>query len=115
MMDVTAGPTSSAGELRPARWFHLVGGERRGPVGLDEMRELVLEGSLGPQSWVWADGMDDWMHVHDVPALTPPRALRVTLTAWPYEPDEPDEPHELHELHEPDAGPGRAGPDSLAD
>jgi len=73
------------GALRPARWFHLIGGERQGPVALAEMRELVLEGSLGPGSWVWADGMSDWMHVRDVPALVPPRALRVTLTDWPDE------------------------------
>jgi len=72
-------------EFRPARWFHLVNGERQGPVMLDEMRELVLEGSLVPDSWVWADGMPDWMRVSDVPALVPPRALRVTLTAWPDE------------------------------
>lgn len=74
------------GEVRPARWFRLEGRERRGPVGLDEMRELVLEGTLVPESWVWADGMDEWMHVRDVPALVPPRALRVTLTGWPEEP-----------------------------
>jgi hypothetical protein len=35
---------------------------------------------------VWADGMPDWLHVRDVPALVPPRALRVTLPAWPDEP-----------------------------
>lgn len=72
-------------ELRPARWFHLDGTERRGPVGLEEMREMVLEGSLVPDSWVWADGMPDWLHVHEVPALVPPRALRVTLSDWPDE------------------------------
>lgn len=71
------------GPTRPARWFHLIGGERQGPVALHDMRELVLEGSLGPEQWVWADGMPDWMRVREVPALVPPRALRVTLTAWP--------------------------------
>lgn len=78
--------TTSGEGLRPARWFHLDGTERRGPIGLDEMRELVLEGSLAPDGWVWADGMPDWQCVRDVPALVPPRALRVTLTAWPDEP-----------------------------
>jgi hypothetical protein len=72
-------------DVLPARWFHLQGSERQGPVALEEMRELVLEGSLGPDGWVWADGMDDWMHVRDVPALTPPRALRITLPGWPDE------------------------------
>jgi hypothetical protein len=89
MMDDAAG---DAGERRPARWFHLLGGERRGPVGLEEVRELVLEGSLEPESWVWADGMQDWMHVKDVPALVPPRALRVTLPAWPDEATGTDAP-----------------------
>ena len=85
-------PNGTTGEdgLLPARWFHLLGGERQGPVALADMRELVLEGSLGPDAWVWADGMTDWMHVSDVPALVPPRALRVTLTAWPDEPVWPD-------------------------
>jgi hypothetical protein len=78
------GPTGQEA-LRPARWFHLATGERQGPVELADMRELVLQGSLAPDSWVWADGMADWMRVRDVPALTPPRALRVTLTAWPDE------------------------------
>jgi len=75
--------TTSGEQLRPARWFHLEGTERRGPIGIDEARELVLEGTLVPQSWVWSDGMDDWMRVGEVPALVPPRALRVTLPAWP--------------------------------
>jgi len=55
--------------LQPARWFR-------------------LEGTLAPRSWVWADGMPDWMRVADVPALVPPRALRVTLPDWPDEPGE---------------------------
>ncbi|MEY3073277.1 MAG: hypothetical protein RLZZ353_1473 [Actinomycetota bacterium] len=73
-------------DLQPARWFHLVGTERQGPVDLAAMRELVLEGSAGPDTWVWADGMPDWMRLRDVPALAPPPALRATLPAWP-EPD----------------------------
>ena len=83
-MDATAGG-EAVEEKRPARWFHLREGERQGPVALDEARELVLEGSLAPDGWVWSDGMADWMQVRDVPALVPPRALRVTLTAWPDE------------------------------
>jgi len=73
--------------LQPARWFYLVDRERRGPVMLAEVRELILEGSLGPEDYVWADGMEDWRHVRDVPALVPPSALRMTLPAWPEDPD----------------------------
>lgn len=74
--------------LRPARWFRLEGTQRRGPIGLLEMRELVLEGTLVPRSWVWSDGMDEWMRVADVPALVPPPALRATLPDWPDEPSD---------------------------
>jgi hypothetical protein len=83
---VSSGADPSGDATLPARWFHLVGADRQGPVMLAEMRELVLEGSVGPDTWVWADGMPDWMHVQDVPALVPPAALRATLSAWP-EPD----------------------------
>jgi len=84
----SADPAADAvagGSLRPARWYHLIGGDRQGPVALADMRELVLEGTLLPDSWVWADGMPDWMRLREVPALVPPRTLRVTLTAWPDE------------------------------
>lgn len=89
-MSGTGDGTAAPGTL-PARWFHLVGTDRQGPVVLAEMRELVLEGSVGPDTWVWADGMPDWMHVRDVPALVPPAALRATLPAWP-EPGPQPEP-----------------------
>jgi hypothetical protein len=88
-MDVGADGAAQV-ELRPARWFHLEGRERRGPVTLAAIRELVLEGSLGPDDHVWADGMDDWRLIRDVPALVPPEALRVTLPAWPDVADEAD-------------------------
>jgi hypothetical protein len=81
-----SGGASDGDALRPARWFHLEDRERRGPVELAVVRELVLEGSLGPDDYVWADGMDDWRHVRDVPALVPPGALRVTLSTWPDDP-----------------------------
>jgi len=89
MSGLGADATDGEGVL-PARWFHLAGTERQGPVALADMRELVLEGSVGPGTWVWADGMPDWMHLGDVPALVPPPALRATLPAWPEPGDDPD-------------------------
>jgi hypothetical protein len=87
-MDEHVDGSTGGTPLLPARWFHLEGSERRGPIPLADMRELVLDGTLVPESWVWADGMPDWLHVRDVPALVPPRALRVTLPGWPDEPGE---------------------------
>lgn len=40
------------------------------------MRELVLEGTVGPDTYVWADGMPDWMPARRVPALVPPSSRR---------------------------------------
>ena len=108
--DALRAARASRGEaVQPARWFHLEGTERQGPTGLAEVRELVLEGTLGPDSWVWADGMTDWMHVRDVPALVPPLALRSTLPAWPDERDEAVSDAEA--AHDASGGASHAGPD----
>jgi hypothetical protein len=86
----TPRPVSDAASVpagpRPARWYHLLAdGSQLGPVALTDVRELVLEGSIGPETWIWADGMDDWLPARLVPALVPPPALRATLAAWPEE------------------------------
>ena len=56
----------------PARWYVLVEGEQRGPYDLDHVRQRVLDGSVGPRTWVWADGMPEWRVAARVPALVPP-------------------------------------------
>jgi hypothetical protein len=66
----------------PARWYHLQGTEQHGPIGLDAIRDLVLDGTVGPATYVWADGMPDWLPACEVPALTPPDELRADLPAW---------------------------------
>lgn len=59
--------------LRPARWFVLRDDDTRdGPHDLATMRQRVLDGTVTPDTWVWADGMPDWMPAAQVPALTPP-------------------------------------------
>lgn len=66
----------------PARWYHLQGTDQHGPIGLDEIRDRVLDGTVGPDTYVWADGMPDWLPAREVPALTPPDELRANLPAW---------------------------------
>ncbi len=66
----------------PARWYHLQGEEQHGPIALAEIRELVLAGTVSPGTYVWADGMPDWLLAREVPAITPPAHLREELTAW---------------------------------
>ena len=68
--------------MDPARWYHLQGETQFGPVDLAAIRALVLEGGIGPRTYVWADGMPDWLPAREVPALTPPPELRERLPAW---------------------------------
>lgn len=67
----------------PARWFHLSGGVQQGPEDLETMRAMVLDGRIGPDTYVWADGMPEWQPAATVPALTPPPSLRPAH--WPAE------------------------------
>lgn len=66
----------------PARWYHLQSREQHGPIDLDRMRRLVLDGTITPDTYVWADGMPDWLPAEQVPALIPPDEVRSRLPAW---------------------------------
>ncbi|MTV25326.1 DUF4339 domain-containing protein [Nitriliruptoraceae bacterium ZYF776] len=68
--------------LDPARWYHLEGREQRGPIGLAEIRDRVLDGTVTPDTYVWADGMPDWLPARQVPALTPPEGLERVPPVW---------------------------------
>lgn len=61
--------------VEPARWFHLSGGVQQGPVDLPAIRDLVLDGTVRPDTYVWSDGMPEWMPAARVPALVPPPAV----------------------------------------
>ena len=67
---------------RPARWYHLQGEDQRGPVDLDAIRRLVVDGEIDPDTYVWADGMPDWLPASRVPAVTPPEDVRRQLPSW---------------------------------
>lgn len=63
-------------EVQAARWYHLQGEEQFGPLDLSTMRQLVLDGTVTADTYVWADGMPDWLPAGEVPALVPPGDLR---------------------------------------
>ncbi len=67
---------------QPARWYHLQGREQHGPTDLDSMRRLVLDGTVAPDTYVWSDGMPDWLPAREVPALSPPDTIRAQLSSW---------------------------------
>ncbi|HEX8430717.1 MAG TPA: RDD family protein, partial [Longimicrobium sp.] len=50
-------------------WYYVAHGERAGPVSLDEIRALVVEGALADDALVWTPGMGDWATVAQIPVL----------------------------------------------
>ena len=64
------------------RWYYLSVGQQQGPFDLETIRDLVLDGTVRPDTYVWADGMPDWMRAREVPALIPPQDLRPHTPAW---------------------------------
>lgn len=66
----------------PARWYHLQGEQQVGPLDLAAMRKLVMDSTVAPDTYVWADGMPDWLLAKEVPAITPPASVRSSLPAW---------------------------------
>ncbi|WP_052665003.1 DUF4339 domain-containing protein [Nitriliruptor alkaliphilus] len=66
----------------PARWYHLAGRQQHGPVDLATIRDLVLDGTVTPDTYVWADGMPDWLPAKQVPALVPPPEVEDAPDGW---------------------------------
>lgn len=66
----------------PARWYHLQEDRPLGPVDLDTIRRLVMDGTVGPGTYVWSDGMETWLPAREVPALVPPESVRAQLSGW---------------------------------
>jgi len=41
-------------------WFYLEGEERKGPVDIDVMRQLLQAGAIQPVTWVAREGDEQW-------------------------------------------------------
>src|ERR687891_233446 len=52
-------------------WFYLQDGNPAGPVEEGAIATLLRGGTLGPASYVWKEGMADWLPVAEVPDLRP--------------------------------------------
>jgi hypothetical protein len=54
-------------------WFYEVGGERRGPLSLEQLRGLVHTRVVGRATKVWAEGMAEAVPAGDLAVLFPPQ------------------------------------------
>ena len=43
--------------------------DRNGPVGFSELKDLFAEGNITAKTKVWAQGMEGWRLLHQVPQL----------------------------------------------
>lgn len=46
-----------------------INGQQWGPYGMDQLRQLVQNNQLTPDTYVWTAGMPQWARAVDVPAL----------------------------------------------
>lgn len=57
-------------------WYFMQSGERKGPVNLEGLRELLQDGEIDKSTMVWNKGMgEEWAKVADVPALAGPQEI----------------------------------------
>lgn len=54
-------------------WYFMQGDERKGPVNLEGLKELLDDGTISSSTPVWNKGLgNEWVKVADVPALAGP-------------------------------------------
>ncbi|MBN1674347.1 MAG: DUF4339 domain-containing protein [Kiritimatiellae bacterium] len=57
--------------LEPTGWHYVQGNEKRGPISLDEIRQLIEAGTLVARSHVWHKSFGaHWRKVQDIPELS---------------------------------------------
>jgi hypothetical protein len=59
-------------QAEASEWRIAVKGEQRGPFALDQVRTMLAEGRLPPDTLVWKPGMANWAPIGSVAELTAP-------------------------------------------
>jgi hypothetical protein len=52
-------------------WWYVSNGQRMGPIGDEELRRLLISGTLASRSLVWKAGMPGWQPAAEVAGLAP--------------------------------------------
>lgn len=48
---------------RDEPWFYTQGGQRKGPVTADKLRELLAAQTIDPETLIWRTGLADWLEL----------------------------------------------------
>ena len=51
------------------QWFVYLGNHHEGPFSVEEVQSRISKGVVGPESYVWRDGLSDWMMLREVSEL----------------------------------------------
>jgi len=50
-------------------WHAVLNGDQQGPFSIDQLRELMGQGQIDTETYVWRDGFDGWLPMRDVVEL----------------------------------------------
>src|SRR5262245_6290807 len=56
---------------RMSNWFYAASGQQQGPFGDAQIRDLIANGTVRPDTLVWTEGMAGWQKAMEVPGLMP--------------------------------------------
>jgi hypothetical protein len=51
-------------------WWYVSNNQRKGPIDEGELRRLLIDGTLSPNSFVWKEGMEKWQPAQQIDELT---------------------------------------------
>ena len=66
-----APPPPAAPAAEPAIWFAMLAGKQTGPLTRAELDEKTAQGSVGPRTYLWKEGMPSWQRAKELPELAP--------------------------------------------
>ncbi len=58
-----------------SEWYYSERDERRGPVSLEELQQLIESGKVDPDELAWTEGMPDWKPIRLISELRPQRGV----------------------------------------
>ncbi len=58
-------------------WYYAIQGTQKGPVPADEFERLIADGTVGPETMVWHEGLSGWLPLREArpAAAAPPPVL----------------------------------------
>jgi hypothetical protein len=52
-------------------WFYASNGQQQGPYPEAQLRDLIIRGTVRPDTLVWTEGMSGWQRAGEIPGLVP--------------------------------------------